>query len=88
MFQVSEVRAESDPPMFKLIDLMKDPVPGQFYRSQLTKSPAPKPSNYFFVEKILAKKKIKGVEHFLVKYLYYPNKFNQYIPTANFKKKK
>ena len=70
--------------MFKLIDLMKDPVEGQYYREQLTKALGPKQSDYFFVEKILGTKKIKGVQHFLVKYLYYPNKFNQYIPKSNF----
>ena len=88
MFQISEVRAERTPVMFKLQDLLKDEVPGQFYREQLTKSPAPKLSDNFFVEKILGEKKIKGVIHYLVKYLYYPNKFNQYIPKTNFKQKK
>ena len=86
LFQVSEVLAQIEPVMFKLVDLMKDKVEGQFYREQLTKAPAPKASDYFFVEKILGKKKIKGVDHFLVKYLYYPNKFNQYVPSANLKK--
>lgn len=85
MFQVSEVFAEVKPVMFKLIDLMKDPVQGRFYREQLTKSPPPKASDYFFVEKVLGQKTIKGVLHYLVKYLYYPNKFNQYIPMTNFK---
>ena len=74
MFQVSEVLAQIEPVMFKLVDLMKDKVEGQFYRQQLTKSPPPKASDYFFVEKILGKKKIKGVEHFLVK-LYYVHFF-------------
>ena len=88
MFKISEIRAEITPIMFKLVDLMNDPVEGQFYRQQLTKSPPPKASDYFFVEKILGKKKIKGVEHFLVKYLFYPNKFNQYVPSANLKQSK
>ena len=66
---------------------MKDPVPGQFYTEQLTKSPPPKDTDYFFVEKILGKKKLHGVQHYLVKYLFYPNKFNQYVPVTNFKKK-
>ena len=83
---MSEVLAQIQPVMFKLIDLMKDNVEGQFYRQQLTKSPPPKARDYFFVEKILGQKKIKGVNHFLVKYLYYPNKFNQYVPSTNFKK--
>ena len=86
MFQISEIRAEVEPVMFKLCDLMKDSVPGQFYKQQLTKSPAPKQSDYFFIEKVLGKKKIKGIQHYLVKYLYYPNKFNQYVPEQNFKK--
>ena len=86
LFQISEIRAEIKPVMFKLIDLMKDPIPGQYYREQLTKAPAPKQSDYFFVEKILGKKKIGGKEHFLVKYLYYPDKFNQYIPKSNLTK--
>jgi len=73
--------------MYKLIDLMKDKVPGQFYKEQLTKSPAPKSSDYFFVEKVLGSKKIKGKLHYLVKYLYYPDKFNQYVPKSNFKTK-
>ena len=72
--------------MFKLKDLMKEPIGGQFYRQQLTKAPAPQAKDYFFVEKVLGKKKIKGVPHLLVKYLYYPNKFNQYIPESNLKR--
>ena len=85
MFQISEVRAEDTPVMFKVFDLMKDPVEGLFYKEELTKSPAPRESDYFFVEKILGKKKIRGIEHYLVKYLYYPNKFNQYVPKNNIK---
>ena len=65
---------------------MKDKVEGHYYRQQLTKAPPPKASDYFFVEKILAHKKIRGIEHVLVKYLYYPDKFNQYIPQKNLKK--
>ena len=82
------MRAERRPVMYKLQDLLKEKVLGQFYREQLTKSPPPKASDYFFVEKILGQKKIKGVDHYLVKYLYYPNKFNQYIPKTNLKPKK
>jgi hypothetical protein len=86
LFQVSEVRSEKSPPIFKLNDLLNDPVSGFYYREQLTKSPAPKSSDYFFVEKILSQKKINGKKHFLVKYLYYPNKFNQFIPEENLKR--
>lgn len=71
--------------MFKVVDLMKEPVDGLFYREELTKSPPPTETDYFFVERVLAKKKIRGVEHFLVKYLYYPDKFNQYVSKDNIK---
>jgi AAA+ superfamily predicted ATPase len=49
---------------------------------------APNPNykeDFFEVEKVLGKKKIKDKTFYLVKYLYYPSKFNQYIPEENFK---
>jgi AAA+ superfamily predicted ATPase len=63
---------------------MKDPVSGRFYREQLVKSPKPDyKKDFFAVEKIVGKKKFKNKTFFLVKYLYYPDKFNQYIPEEN-----
>ena len=84
---MSEIRAEILPVMFKVVDLMKAPVETLYYREQLTKSPPPKDSDYFFVEKILGQKKINGEVNYLVKYLYYPSKFNQYVPKSNLKSK-
>ena len=66
---------------------MKSAVDGNFYRQQLTKAPIPQSNDYFYVEKVLARKKINGIDNYLVKYLYYPDKFNQYIPVTNFSKK-
>lgn len=80
---MSEIRAQVKPVMFKLVDLQNDEVSGNFYREQLTKSPPPQDQEYFLIEKILGKKTIKGKKHVLVKYLYYPNKFNRYIPEEN-----
>lgn len=63
---------------------MKDKVEGNFYKEQLLKCPAPDyTSDLFFVEKILHKKKIKNKNFYLVKFLYYPNKFNEYISEDN-----
>ncbi len=65
---------------------MKDKVPGHFYREQLTKAPAPDyKKDFFFVEKILSERVMKGQKYFLVKFLYYPNKFNQYVLATNIK---
>jgi AAA+ superfamily predicted ATPase len=72
--------------LYLLKDLLKDPVPGFFYREQLVKSPAPnEDSDFFFVEKVLKKKRMNKKIYYLVKYLYYPDKFNQWIPEENFK---
>ena len=66
---------------------MKDSVPGHFYQEQLTKAPTPDlQKDFFFVEKILGQKKVNGKTYFLVKFLYYPSKFNQFVPEENIKK--
>lgn len=65
------------------MDLMNDKVPGHYYREQLTKSLPPDQHEYFLIEKVLGQKKIKGKQHVLVKYLYYPDKFNRYVLEDN-----
>jgi hypothetical protein len=80
------VNASVLPPLYSLIDLMKDKVPGHFYFEQLTKAPTPDyKSDFFLVEKIINSKTVKGKKYYLVKFLYYPSKFNQYIPEENLK---
>lgn len=65
---------------------MGAPIKGYFYREQLTIAPNPNFKNDFFeVEKVLAKKTIKKKTYLLVKYLFYPSKFNQWIPIENLK---
>lgn len=84
IFQISKTLPEIHPPLFELIDLMKDKVEGHFYKEQLVKCSAPDyQKDLFFVEKVLHKKKIKGKNYYLVKFLFYPNKFNEYIPEEN-----
>ena len=67
---------------------MNDAVPGYYYASQLTKAPAPQDEEYFFVEKILRQKTVKNKKYYFVKYLFYPNKFNQWVEEANIKQGK
>ena len=86
IYQISQVDASIIPPLYSLIDLMKDKVPGHFYREQLTLAPMPEyQKDFFLVEKILGQKIVKGKKFFLVKFLYYPSKFNQYVPETNLK---
>ena len=79
LFQVSKIFSDIKPVQFKLIDLKGARVPGRFYREQLTKSPPPKEDKYFFVEHSVKSRKVKGKKQYLVKYLYYPNKFNEWV---------
>ena len=65
---------------------MKDKVQGQFYEKQLLLAPTPDyKKDFFLVEKIIQEKNIRGQKYFLVKFLYYPSKFNQYVPAKNIK---
>jgi len=71
---VSEVLSEIKPELYKLIDLLKDPVPGFYYETQLTKAPSPSKEDFFLIEKVLKQKQVKGKKFFFVKYLFYPSK--------------
>ena len=87
IFQIDQVNAGVLPPLFTLIDLMKDKVAGHYYFEQLTRAPTPNyQTDFFLVEKVLGEKTVRGEKYYLVKFLYYPSKFNQFIPAANFKK--
>jgi hypothetical protein len=65
---------------------MKDPIDGFYYREQLTLAPTPDyKKDFFAVEKVLKKVRRNKKNFYLVKYLYYPNKFNQFISEDNLK---
>ena len=85
LFIVKKVLAGQKPEIFYLIDLLKDPVPGTFYRQQLHKTKPPDSGDLFKVERVLQSKKLKGISYSLVKYLGYPNKFNEWIESKNLK---
>jgi len=81
---VKSIDATINPPLYKLIDLLGDDIKQSFYVEQLTKCPAPDYKKKFFeVEKVLKTKTVKKQKFVLVKYLYYPNKFNQWLPITN-----
>jgi len=83
LFQISKILSDIEPVLYELIDLKKAAVPGKYYKQQLTKSPPPKEVEYFFIESVLKQKKIRGKLYYLVKYLYYPSKFNRWLPEEN-----
>ena len=61
-------------------------MPGHYYKEQLTLAPKPDYKNDFFaIEKVIKTMKRKKKKYYFVKYLYYPSKFNQFIPEENLK---
>lgn len=80
---MTKVFSDINPIQYELSDLQKTKLKRRFYREELTKSPPPTKSDYFFVEKILKERQIKGKKEYFVKYLYYPMKFCQWVPEHN-----
>ena len=63
---------------------MKENVAGSYYKEQLVKTEKPDyKKNFFEVEKVLSSKIVRGKKYFLVKFLYYPSKFNEFVPEEN-----
>ncbi len=83
IFRIMRIDAGKSPPLYKLKDLMGEPLHGYYYREQLVKTARPKRGEYFAVEKILQEEIRKGKEYVLVKYLHYGPKFNRWIPKEN-----
>ncbi len=59
---------------------------GHYYREQLTKTAPPAPGKSYRIERIIAEKVENNKHLALVKYLHYPNKFNEWLPLENFVK--
>ncbi len=83
IYQISRVDAGKSPPLYKLQDLMKAPLKGYYYGTQLLKTTKPKNKEFFAVESIIGEKTINGREYVRVKYQHYSNKFNKWIPKEN-----
>ncbi len=64
------------PVTYKLKDLLGEEIEGSFYEEELQKSQ----QEVYRVERVIRKKKIDGIEHALVKWSGYNEKFNQWIP--------
>jgi len=74
IFVIDEILSEVKPILYRLKDLMGDPVPGFYYGAQLVKTEEPKDSDYQLVEKILDTKIVNSERFYLVKFLFYPGK--------------
>ncbi|GBL99964.1 hypothetical protein AVEN_201548-1 [Araneus ventricosus] len=79
LFVVSEYVKRS-PSVYRIKDLLGEPVLGTFYLQELQKV---KLKESFPVEKILKKRTKKKRLEYFVKFKEYPNKFNQWITASN-----
>jgi hypothetical protein len=81
LFTVVKVK-RTNPFTYKLSDTNGDILEGSFYNEELQKS-LQKEKDIYRVEKVIRKKKINGIEHGLVKWVGYSNKFNTWEPMTN-----
>lgn len=71
---------KTTPVTYELRDLDGEVIEGGFYEAELQKVAKPEE---FKIEKIIDKKRFRGKRHFLVKWLGYPDKFNQWIAATD-----
>ena len=67
-------------PVYKLVDYDKEPIQGTFYQSELQRVSK---RDVFKVDKILKRRRRKGVSEVFVSWLGYPKKFNSWIKETN-----
>ena len=79
MFRISNISSSILPVLYKLEDLLGSPILGQFYSANLHMAPKKALSEFFEVEKILKTKTVDKEKFVLVKYQFYPPKFNQWV---------
>ena len=79
IFRVTRI-LPTTPVTYALRDWNGDPITGTFYGKELQRVKEPET---FKIEKVLQVKKIRGQQMALVKWLGYPDSFNQWIPKSD-----
>ena len=64
------------PRVYRIKDLLEENVNGTFYEEELQKVPKP---TEFRIESVLRRKTVRGRRQMLVKWIGYPDKFNEWI---------
>ena len=77
IYKIHEIN-KSTPVTYILKDLKDEIIEGGFYKEELQKTS----QEVFRIEKVLRKKKINGIEHGLVKWIGYSDKFNEWLPVS------
>lgn len=82
LFTVIEC-VKRDPPVYRIQDLLSEPIQGTFYAQELQKVQT---KENYSIEKILRKRIKDGHLQYLVKFVGYPSKFNQWIMSSDITK--
>ncbi|GFS29135.1 uncharacterized protein TNIN_195621 [Trichonephila inaurata madagascariensis] len=69
-----------DIPVYRIKDLLEEPIQSTFYAQELQKV---RQKETFPIEKVLQKRVKKGRVEYKVKYKGYPSKFDQWIPSSD-----
>ncbi|KAK3104718.1 hypothetical protein FSP39_008545 [Pinctada imbricata] len=78
------MRSQEGIPLYKLKDMMDDSIQGSFYASELQK--VFKDENTIWrIEKIVKKRKYRGKQEALVRWLGWPSKFDSWVPREDIK---
>ncbi|KAK3107211.1 hypothetical protein FSP39_009512 [Pinctada imbricata] len=78
------MRSQEGIPIYKLKDMMDDSIQGSFYASELQK--VFKDENTIWrIEKIVKKRKYRGKQEALVRWLGWPSKFDSWVPQEDIK---
>ncbi|XP_062571179.1 uncharacterized protein LOC134233212 [Saccostrea cucullata] len=85
IFIVSDRFLSQGIPIYKLKDMMDEAILGSFYASELQKVSKDENTTWR-IEKVLRKRKIRGKEEILVRWLGWPKKFDSWISSKDIKK--
>lgn len=85
-FKVSKRFKRGNQDIYKLEDIMDEPVKGTFYRYELQKILTSK-DDVYKVEKVIRRRHLKGKQpEVLVKWVGWPDKFSSWVPKGSVKK--
>lgn len=79
VFRITKVLFNENPVVYTIEDLMGESVQGTYYEDELQLIEY-NPDDTFEIEKVIKSRRRRGVREVLVKWLGYPEKFNQWIP--------
>ena len=83
LFKISERFLKQNLPLYRVVDMLNEPVIGSWYEWELLK--VDKNQEFWRVESIIKTRKRKGKNEFLVKWEGYGDKFSSWVPDSDIK---